>query len=259
MLHLQHIKVTFIGTGTSQGIPVVGCRCKVCKSVNEKDNRLRTSVLVESSDTRLVIDTGPDFRQQLLRSKIQTLDAVLFTHEHKDHIAGLDEVRAFNYLQKMRMPVYATNRVQAAIKREFAYVFSDEKYPGIPEIDLYEFDKMAFTIGDLNIEPIDVMHHQLPVKAFKIGGFAYVTDANFISDSEKEKLKNATVLVVNALRREEHISHFTLQQALDLIAELKPTKAYLTHISHQLGTHDEVSKELPANVELAFDGLQIVV
>jgi phosphoribosyl 1,2-cyclic phosphate phosphodiesterase len=259
MQNLQHIKVTFIGTGTSQGIPVVGCKCKVCKSVNEKDNRLRTSVLVESSDTRLVIDTGPDFRQQLLKSKIQSLDAVLFTHEHKDHIAGLDEVRAFNYLQKKRMPVYATTRVQAAIKREFAYIFSDEKYPGVPEIDLYEFDKLLFTIGDISIEPIDVMHHQLPVKAFKIGSFAYVTDANFISDEEKEKLKNCTVLVVNALRREEHISHFTLQQALDLIAELKPTKAYFTHISHQLGTHEEVSKELPTNVELAFDGLQIIV
>jgi phosphoribosyl 1,2-cyclic phosphate phosphodiesterase len=259
MQNLQHIKVTFIGTGTSQGIPVVGCRCKVCKSVNEKDNRLRTSVLVESSDTRLVIDTGPDFRQQLLKSKIQTLDAVLFTHEHKDHIAGLDEVRAFNYLQKTRMPVYATTRVQSAIKREFAYIFSDEKYPGVPEIDLYEFDKLPFTVGDIRIEPIDVMHHQLPVKAFKIGNFGYVTDANFISEGEKEKLKNCTVLVVNALRREEHISHFTLQQALDLIAELKPTKAYLTHISHQLGTHEDVSIELPANVELAFDSLQIIV
>jgi phosphoribosyl 1,2-cyclic phosphate phosphodiesterase len=217
-----YIKVTFLGSGTSQGVPVIGCNCKVCKSKDVKDNRLRSSVLVESSDTRIVIDTGPDFRQQLLRTNIKTLDAVLFTHEHKDHIAGLDEVRAFNYLQKKRMPVYATERVQQAIKREFAYVFSDERYPGIPEIDLYSFDQASFEIGELHIQPLDVMHHQMPVKAFRINDFVYVTDANFIAEDEKQKLKNATVLVINALRREQHISHFTLQEALALIAELNP-------------------------------------
>jgi phosphoribosyl 1,2-cyclic phosphate phosphodiesterase len=253
------IKITFLGSGTSQGVPVIGCYCKVCKSKDSRDNRLRSSVLVESVDTRIVIDTGPDFRQQLLRSQITTLDAVVFTHEHKDHIAGLDEVRAFNYLQKRRMPVYATERVQSAIKREFAYVFSDEKYPGIPEIDLYTFDKADFSIGDLQLRPIDVMHHQMPVKAFRVNDFVYITDANAISESEKEKLKGTTVLVLNALRREEHISHFTLQQALELIDELKPQKAYLTHISHQLGLHQEVSSELPKNVELAFDGLQLII
>lgn len=253
------IKITFLGTGTSQGIPVIACSCPVCRSINSKDVRLRSSVLVESNSTSLVIDTGPDFRQQLLTAQTKRLHAVLFTHEHKDHIAGLDEVRAFNFLQKRRMPVYATEQVQAAIRREFAYIFSEEKYPGIPEIDLYTFDKESFCIGDLPILPIDVMHHHMPVKAFRIGHFSYITDANFISATEKEKLKNSTILVVNALRREEHVSHFTLQQALELIEELNPRKAYLTHISHQLGLHDAVSKELPPHVEIAFDGLQLVI
>lgn len=253
------IKVTFLGTGTSQGVPLIACSCQVCKSENFKDKRLRSSILVETSKTRIVVDSGPDFRQQLLREKITKLDAVVFTHEHKDHIAGLDEVKAFNFLHKIRMPVYATERVQEALKREFAYIFADEKYPGIPEIDLYPIGDAMFTVGDIMIEPITVMHYRLPVKAFRFGDFGYVTDANFISEPEKAKLKNLQVLVLNALRREHHISHFTLEEALALIKELNPKKAYLTHISHQLGTHNDVSVELPANVELAYDGLQIVV
>ncbi len=253
------IKVTFLGTGTSQGVPLIACSCSVCKSEDAKDKRLRSSVLIESSKTRVVIDSGPDFRQQLLREQITKLDAVVFTHEHKDHIAGLDEVKAFNFLNKMRMPVYASDRVQTALKREFAYIFADEKYPGIPEIDLYPIDDSLFTVGDLMIEPVTVMHYKLPVKGFRVADFAYVTDANFIAESEKAKLKNLQVLVLNALRRETHISHFTLDEALDLIKELNPKKAYLTHISHQLGTHTEVSKELPPNVELSYDGLQLVI
>jgi len=253
------IKVTFLGTGTSQGVPLIGCTCEVCTSNHAFDKRLRSSVLVESARTRVVIDTGPDFRQQMLRERIRRLDAVLFTHEHKDHIAGLDEVRAFNFINKVRMPVYATARVQTAIKREFAYIFADEKYPGIPEIDLYEIGNEVLQLGDLVIEPLNVMHHRLPVKAFKINSFAYVTDANFISDEEKQKLKGLNVLVLNALRRQEHISHFTLQQAIELIEELRPRKAYLTHLSHQMGLHHAVSKELPSNVELATDGLQLVL
>lgn len=253
------LKITFLGTGTSQGVPVIGCRCEVCRSKNPKDKRLRTSVMVESSTTRVVIDTGPDFRQQLLVAGTDRLDAVVFTHEHKDHIAGLDEVRAFNFIQKRKIPVYATTRVQEAIKREFAYIFSEEKYPGIPEIEVFTISSDPFCIGNLSITPVDVLHYQMPVKAFRIGDFSYVTDANFISDTEKQKLRGSTVLVVNALRREEHISHFTFQQALDLIKELNPKKAYLTHISHQLGLHEGVSKELPSNVELAFDGLQIIL
>lgn len=253
------IKVTFLGTGTSQGIPMVACNCNVCTSPDPKDNRLRTSVLIETSKTRLVVDSGPDFRQQLLREKITKLDAVVFTHEHKDHIAGLDEVRAFNFLNRMRMPVYATARVQKALQREFAYIFSDEKYPGIPEIDLFEFDNEPFYVGDILLEPINVLHYKLPVKGFKINQFAYITDANFISEDEKKKLTGLDVLVLNALRREPHISHFTFDEAIALIKELKPKKAYFVHMAHLLGRHEEVSKELPQNIELAFDGLQLIV
>lgn len=253
------IKITFLGTGTSQGVPLIACNCEVCTSVNQKDKRLRSSILVETAKTRIVIDSGPDFRQQLLREKIKRLDAVVFTHEHKDHIAGLDEVKAFNFLNKIRMPVYATERVQQALKREFAYIFSEEKYPGIPEIDLFGFDNETFNVGDIVMEPINVMHYKLPVKGFRIGDFAYITDANFIPDAEKEKLKDLRVLVINALRREPHISHFTLQEAVDMIKELKPQKAYFTHISHQLGLHEKVNMELPKEIELAFDGLQLVI
>ncbi len=253
------IKVTFLGTGTSQGVPLIACDCAVCKSDNFKDKRLRSSILVESSSTRVSIDSGPDFRQQLLRERVKKLDAVIFTHEHKDHIAGLDEVRAFNYINRERMPVYASTRVQQALKREFAYIFSDEKYPGIPEIDLFDLNDEPLQIGTLVFEPINVMHYKLPVKGFKINQFAYITDANFIPDQEKDKLKDLDVLVLNALRRETHISHFTFQEAIDLVNELKPKKAYFTHISHQLGLHDEVNKELPTNIELGFDGLQIII
>jgi phosphoribosyl 1,2-cyclic phosphate phosphodiesterase len=253
------IKITFLGTGTSQGVPLIACDCAICKSSNPKDKRLRSSILIESSSTRISIDAGPDFRQQLLREKVKMLDAVVFTHEHKDHIAGLDEVRAFNYINKQRMPVYASNRVQQALKREFAYIFSEEKYPGIPEIDLYDLEDEPLQIGTLKLEPINVLHYKLPVKGFKINKFAYVTDANFIPDEQKEKLKNLDVLVLNALRRETHISHFTLDEAVALVAELKPKKAYFTHISHQLGLHDEVNKELPENIELGFDGLQLII
>lgn len=253
------IKVSFLGTGTSQGVPLIACRCAVCISSNSKDKRLRSSILVETAKTRVVIDSGPDFRQQLLREKIKRLDAVVFTHEHKDHIAGLDEVKAFNFLNKMRMPVYVTQRVKEALKREFAYIFAEEKYPGIPEIDVYEFENEVFSIGDIVMEPITVMHYKLPVKGFRIKNFAYITDANFIAEREKQKLKNLDVLVLNALRREPHISHFTLEEAIELVKELKPRKAYFTHISHQLGLHDEVSKELPSNIELAVDGLQLII
>ncbi|MCC6371151.1 MAG: MBL fold metallo-hydrolase [Bacteroidia bacterium] len=253
------MKITFLGTGTSQGVPLIACNCQVCSSSNPQDKRLRSSILVESAKTRLVIDSGPDFRQQLLREKIKRLDAVVFTHEHKDHIAGLDEVRAFNYINKMRMPAYATERVQQALKREFAYIFAEEKYPGIPEVDLYDLGNDAFQIGDLMLEPVNVLHYKLPVKAFKINQFAYVTDCNFIPEGEKEKLKNLDVLVLSALRREPHVSHFTFDEAIAMVKELQPKKAYFTHISHQLGLHNEVNKELPENIELAFDGLQLIV
>lgn len=253
------IKLTFLGTGTSQGIPLIGCTCDVCLSKDTKDKRLRTSVLIESATTRVVIDTGPDFRYQMLREKINKLDAVVFTHEHKDHIAGLDEVRAFNYINRMKMPVYASERVQTALKREYAYIFSEEKYPGIPEIDLFTIEDTPFFVGDLLLEPVNVMHYKLPVKGFKVNKLAYITDANFISDEEKKKLKDLDVLILNALRREAHVSHFTFSEAQELVAELKPKKAYFVHMAHQLGFHEELNKELPSNIELAFDGLQIVL
>ena len=253
------IKVTFLGTGTSQGVPLIGCFCEVCRSTDYKDKRLRSSILIESETTRIVIDTGPDFRQQMLRENITRLDAVVFTHEHKDHIAGMDEVRAFNYIQKKHMPVFATERVQTALKREFAYVFSDEKYPGIPEIDLLSFDDQPFYIGDIYLEPITVMHYRLPVKGFRVKDFAYITDANFIPETEKEKLKGLNVLVLNALRREPHVSHFTFNEAISMVKELKPRKAYLTHVSHQLGMHNQLNSELPAHIEMASDGLQIIL
>jgi len=254
------LELIFLGTGTSQGVPLIACDCNVCTSQDSKDKRLRSSVLVRTSQTTLVVDTGPDFRQQMLRENVRVLDAVLFTHEHKDHIAGLDDVRAYNFILKKKMPVYATERVIKALQREFYYIFNDEKYPGIPEIDIHLIDNQAFYIQDIHIQPVELLHYKLPVLGFIFNQrLAYITDANYISSPEKNKLKNLDVLIINALRREKHISHFTLQEALDIIQELQPKKAYLTHISHQLGTYKEVSKELPQNVFLAYDGLKITL
>lgn len=251
------MKITFLGTGTSQGIPLIGCDCRVCTSKDTKDKRLRTSVFIEYHGTHIVIDTGPDFRQQMLRENIRKVDAVLFTHEHKDHIAGLDDVRAFNFIHQMVMPVYATERVQSAIKREFAYIFADEKYPGIPQIELKTIANQTFDVNGIKVIPIEVMHHKMSVKAFRIGNFTYITDANFISEAEKEKIKGSEIIVINALRKNHHISHFTFEEAIELMEELKPKKAFFTHISHQLGTHEEVSLELPNFIQLAYDGLRI--
>lgn len=253
------MKVTFLGTGTSQGVPILCCECAVCCSQNPKDKRLRSSILIQSNLANVVIDSGPDFRQQLLRIGLKTLDAVVFTHEHKDHIAGLDEVKAFNFFNKMRMPVYATDRVQQALKREFAYIFAEDKYPGIPEVDLYTVRDEPFVVKEIMFTPIEVMHYKLPVKAYRIKDFTYITDANFISPEEKEKIRGSKIIVLNALRREEHISHYTLDEAVSLLRDLKPKKAYLTHISHQMGLHAEVSRELPDFIKIAYDGLEIEI
>lgn len=249
------MKVTFLGTGTSQGVPVIACSCEVCLSKNEKDRRLRSSIMIEELGQNIVIDTGPDFRQQMLRENVQQLDAVVFTHEHKDHIAGLDDVRAFNFKQKRDMEVYATSETQTALKREFHYAFGDNPYPGIPKINLNTIDNSIFNIGPVEILPINVWHHKMPVKVFRIGKFTYITDANRIEESELDKIRGSEIIVINALRKTDHISHFKLSEALDLLEELKPKKAYLTHISHLLGNHDEVSEELPSYVEIAYDGL----
>jgi phosphoribosyl 1,2-cyclic phosphate phosphodiesterase len=251
------VKIIFLGTGTSQGVPLIACTCNVCLSGDLKDKRLRTSILIEEKEKIFVIDTGPDFRQQMLRENVKNLDAVLFTHEHKDHMAGFDDIRAFNFIQKKKMDVYASARVQEAIRREFAYIFSDFKYPGIPEINLHLLENKPTAIHDVTFIPIEVMHYKLPVFGFRMNDFTYITDANYISDAEKEKIKGTKVLVLSALRREPHISHFNLEQAIEMVKELKPEKAYFTHISHQLGLHEEVQRELPANIELAYDGLKL--
>ena len=229
---------TFLGTGTSQGVPMIGCTCEICTSENPKDKRLRSSIMVENDSARIVIDSGPDFRQQMLREHVHSLDGVVFTHEHKDHIAGLDDVRAFNYLHKKSMDVYASLRVQEALRREFHYIFSGDTYPGIPRLTIHTIDEKPFNVSSFHIQPVPVVHLNLPVLGFRIGDFSYITDANFISENSKAIIKNSKVLVLNALRREKHVSHFNLEDALQLIDELKPEKAYLTHISHQLGLHD---------------------
>ena len=251
------MEFTFLGTGTSQGVPLIGCKCEVCQSTDPKDQRLRSSLMVESGVSRVVIDTGPDFRQQMLREKVESLASVVFTHEHKDHIAGLDDVRAFNYIQKKAMDVYATERVQGALKREFFYIFNGDNYPGIPRINLHTITDELFISAEIPFIPIPVMHMNLPVLGFKIGNFSYITDANSISDSSKKIIFKSDVLVLNALRKEKHVSHFTLDEAISLIEELQPKKAFLTHISHQLGKHSEVESSLPSHIRLAFDGLRI--
>lgn len=253
------VKLTFLGTGTSQGVPIIACKCPVCLSDNKKDKRLRTSVLITVDNQNIVIDSGPDFRYQMLRAGVENISAILFTHEHKDHTAGLDDIRAFNWVNKTAVNIYAEKRVQESLKKEFAYVFAEFKYPGIPQMNLIEVNNQAFRINGTTIQPIRAMHLKLPVYGYRIGDLAYITDANYISPEEMEKLKGIKVLVVNALRKEKHISHYNLSEAIDLVNELKPEKAYFTHISHQMGFHDEVQAELPENVYLAYDELTIEV
>jgi phosphoribosyl 1,2-cyclic phosphate phosphodiesterase len=249
------LRITFLGTGTSQGIPVIACNCETCSSEDPKDKRLRTSVMLEIEDKVIVIDTGPDFRQQMLLHKVSKLDAVLYTHEHRDHIAGLDDIRAFNFIHKCPMDVFAENRVIRALKYEFPYIFSENKYPGVPEVNLNPIDENEFFILGISVLPVRVMHYKLPVLGFRFNDFAYITDANFISEEEKEKLIGVKYLVINALRKEKHVSHYSLSQALELIRELSPRKAFLTHLSHQMGTHKAMESYLPSGVFTAYDGL----
>jgi len=251
------LKITFLGTGTSQGVPVILCKCEVCQSPDSRDKRLRASIMIETDSQTFIIDTGPDFRQQMLKYKVQNVDAILFTHEHKDHIAGLDDIRAFNYVQKRPMDIYAEERVQEALKREYAYVFAEFKYPGIPEMNMHLIENKPFSIHGTKIIPIRALHYRLPIFGFRIGDFTYITDANFIENNELEKIKGSKILVLNALRKKKHISHYNLDEALALIEIIKPEQAYLTHISHMMGFHEQVEKELPQNVKFAYDGMVI--
>ncbi len=237
---------------------MIGCNCEVCTSPDKKDKRLRSSIMVESEVTSIVIDTTPDFRYQMLRANIKKLDAVLFTHPHKDHIAGLDDVRAFNFFQQKPMEIYANSLTEEGIKREFAYAFSDKKYPGLPNLNLNTIDETAFMIGDIPVIPVLVWHLKMPVLGFRFGNFTYITDANRIDEEEKEKIKGSEVMVLNALRKEKHISHYTLDEAVALVQELGVPRAYFTHISHQLGKHEEVNAGLPKGIELAWDGLEYI-
>lgn len=253
------MNITFLGTGTSQGVPVIGCTCEVCTSLDFRDKRLRSSIQVEVSNQSFVIDTGPDFRQQMLRERVKRIDAILFTHAHRDHTAGLDDVRAYNFMQRMDMPVYGRQPVLDQLKIEYAYAFVKDSYPGIPRLLLNLINEDPFVINGVQVIPLPVMHLKLPVLGFRFENFSYITDANYIPDDTIEKLKGTEVLVLNALQREPHISHFNLKEALHMIERIAPKTTFLTHISHKLGTHADVSKELPANVMLAYDGMQLTL
>ena len=251
------MKITFLGTGTSQGVPIIGCQCPVCQSLDYRDKRLRTSIHVSVDNQSFVIDTGPDFRQQMLRENITRLDAVVFTHAHRDHTAGLDDVRAYNYMQNMDMPVYGTIPTLEQLKIEYAYAFAPDAYPGIPRLKLNVIDDNPFEINGVPILPLPVMHLHLPVLGFRFKDFSYITDAKEISDVTVERLKGTDILVVNALQRDWHISHFNLDEALTFVKRVNPRKTYFTHISHKLGLHAAIERELPENISLAYDGLSL--
>jgi phosphoribosyl 1,2-cyclic phosphate phosphodiesterase len=256
-VNYPELTITFLGTGTSSGVPMIACGCAVCTSADKKDTRLRSSILVRSAHTTLVVDTTPDFRYQMLRENVKNLDAVLFTHPHKDHIAGLDDVRAFNYFQQKAMQLYANQMTIDALMREFAYAFSDKKYPGVPDLELNTITEDPFCIGDIPIIPVQVWHLKMPVYGFRFGKFTYITDANRIDEAEKEKIRGSEIVVLNALRKEKHISHYALEEAIALVHELQIPEAYFTHISHQLGRHADIEKSLPKGIHLAYDGLQL--
>jgi phosphoribosyl 1,2-cyclic phosphate phosphodiesterase len=254
------MKITILGSGTSQGVPMIACDCHVCKSEDIRDKRLRSSIMISQNGENHVIDSGPDFRQQMLKHEVKTLSSILFTHEHKDHVAGLDDVRGFNYKESKNMEVFCTNRVEEALKREFHYIFSENKYPGVPRLNINNISINNFILpGGIEVQPIQIMHYMMPVLGFRFGDFTYITDAKTISEVEIEKVKGTKTLIVNALHQKEHVSHFNLEEALDFIKEVNPEKTYLTHISHTFGTFNEIQKMLPPNVFVAYDGLVIDV
>jgi len=253
------LDITILGSGTSTGVPLIGCDCEVCTSANPKNKRLRTSIKISSATTTVVIDTTPDFRYQMLRTNTTHIDAVVFTHPHRDHYAGLDDIRPFNYFSQKSMAIYANELTQVAIKRDFYYAFEKDKDAGLPEMILHTIDKGPFTIGDIPFTPIQVMHREMPVLGFRMGDFTYITDANFIPEMEMEKIKGSKVLILNALRKQTHPTHYNLEQALAVVANLDIPTVYFTHFSHQIGLHDEVEAFLPKGIHLAYDGLQFSV
>jgi phosphoribosyl 1,2-cyclic phosphate phosphodiesterase len=253
------LKITFLGTGTSQGVPVIGCECQVCKSLDFRDKRFRSSIHLEANGVSLVVDTGPDFRIQMLSAGVKRIDAILYTHEHKDHTAGLDDIRPFNFSQQMDIPIFGRRQVLDQIEREFSYIFSAKKYPGIPRVNAIEISENPFQVKGLSVIPIPVLHYKLPVLGFRIGNFSYVTDANFIPDESLKLLEGTEILVLNALQKESHISHFTLEEAIAMAQKIGARQTYFTHISHRLGLHQQIDLELPEGIALGHDGLEITL
>ena len=249
------MKVTILGSGSSQGVPVIACDCEVCRSTDEHDKRLRCSAMIDIGEKKLIIDAGPDFRTQMLRAGVKDVTALLLTHEHKDHIGGLDDIRAFNWVKNGEVDIYCNQRTKDVIYKDYDYAFAEFRYPGVPEMNIHVIDEAPFHIDDIEVIPVTVMHYRLPVSAFRIGNFAYVTDANFISEESMKKLEGVEYMVINALRKEIHLSHFTLNQAIQVVQRLNVKQAYITHIGHQMGLHEQVSLELPENVKLAYDML----
>ncbi|HLU16817.1 MAG TPA: MBL fold metallo-hydrolase [Edaphocola sp.] len=253
------MKITFLGTGTSQGVPMIGCDCPVCRSANPKDKRLRSSIWIQNEDTSVVIDTGPDFRYQMLRAHVRHIDGILYTHEHKDHVAGLDDVRAYNFWSKQDMNLYANAGTEAIIRKEFHYAFAKEPYPGVPQLNIIPLHGQDVIIGSLRFQTIKVLHYKLEVYGFRVGDFTYITDANYIAPEEMDKIRGTKVLVLNALRYEKHISHFTVPEAVAIAQEINADQTYFTHMSHQVGLHDEVNASLPPKIALAYDQLCIEI
>jgi phosphoribosyl 1,2-cyclic phosphate phosphodiesterase len=253
------MEITFLGTGTSGGVPLIGCQCEVCKSTDPRDKRLRTSILIRTNNLNLVTDCGPDFRQQMLREDVRSLDGILMTHPHKDHTAGLDDIRAYNFIQRKAVDIYCDSLSEAGIREQYSYIFQDTDYPYLPRMNFIRINNQPFKIGEIDVVPIEVMHASMPVKGYRFGDFTYITDAKTISATERTKIKGTQILVINALRAEPHYSHFNIAEALELVDEIKPETTYLIHMSHQFGLHAEASKKLPAGVIAAYDGLKFSI
>ena len=258
-MHFPPLHITFLGTGTSSGVPMIGCNCTVCTSLDSRDKRLRSSILVQSSTTTIVVDATPDFRYQMLRHKVNRLDALLITHAHKDHIAGMDDTRPYQYLQQQPTRVYGNRQSLIGVKNEIPYAFEETRYPGVPVVELHEINLEPFMIGDIPITPIEVWHHNMRVYGFRFGKFTYITDANHIDEDEGKKISGSECITLNALRHESHISHFSLSEAIKMVHNLGVPTALFTHISHQLGLHNEVSAVLPDGIQLAYDGLEFSI